>query len=220
MYTESLTLTRETGNIYTLPLALTNLAFALVVRREWTLARQRLDEALQLGQETGNWRVLALTILAAALLASGERHDRRALRLLGGLERLRATLGLPQYPSERPYEEQIVRAAALEPAAIAAALALGHALSRDELLVQARQVEDAPQPPSATPSTERPIANLTRRERELLPYVARGLTNRRIAEELHIGARTVEMHTTNTLSKLGLQNRAQLASWDVRQGLR
>lgn len=215
LYTESLDLARATGNIYTTPLSLTNLAFARIVRRDYRAARALLDEALRLGHETGNWRILALTILGAALLASGERHERRAVRLLGGLERLRADLGLVDYPSERPYAEQIL-ATVPDPGVRDGELAEGRALTRDALVALARQTGEDPQRDSVVNT---PAVKLTRRERELVPHLARGLTNRQIAESLHIGPRTVEMHVTNILAKLDLQNRAQLASWVVEHGL-
>jgi non-specific serine/threonine protein kinase len=216
LYTESLDLARATGNIYTVPLSLTNLAFARIVRGEYRAARALLDEALRLGHETGNWRILALTILGAALLANGERHGRRALLLLGGLERLRADLGLVDYPSERPYAEQIL-AAVSDPDAQERALAEGRAITRDALVALARQTgaDESPRDNVA----DVPAVKLTRRERELVPHLAQGLTNRQIAELLHIGPRTVEMHVTNILVKLDLQNRAQLASWIVEHGL-
>ena len=47
--------------------------------------------------------------------------------------------------------------------------------------------------------------------------IARGLTNRQIAEVLVIGERTVEMHVSNVLGKLGLASRAQVAVWAVEQ---
>ena len=54
-------------------------------------------------------------------------------------------------------------------------------------------------------------AALTRREQEVLPLVARGLSNRQIAGELSIGERTVEGHVANILSKRGVASRTQLA---------
>ena len=54
-------------------------------------------------------------------------------------------------------------------------------------------------------------ATLTRREREVLPLVAQGLSNRQIGDELNIGERTVEGHVANILAKRGLASRTQLA---------
>jgi DNA-binding NarL/FixJ family response regulator len=60
---------------------------------------------------------------------------------------------------------------------------------------------------------------LTRREREVAALLARGLSNREIAEALVIGERTAEMHVSNILGKLGLTSRAQAAVWAAERGL-
>ena len=55
------------------------------------------------------------------------------------------------------------------------------------------------------------LAALTHREREVLGGVARGLSNRAIAEELGITERTARTHVSNILAKLGLASRTQAA---------
>jgi pimeloyl-ACP methyl ester carboxylesterase/class 3 adenylate cyclase/DNA-binding CsgD family transcriptional regulator len=57
-----------------------------------------------------------------------------------------------------------------------------------------------------------PRGTLTRREQEVMPLVARGLSNRQIADALHIGERTVESHVASILAKCGLTSCAQLAA--------
>jgi non-specific serine/threonine protein kinase len=49
--------------------------------------------------------------------------------------------------------------------------------------------------------------------------VARGLTNREIAERLVISVRTSEGHVERIRDKLGLRSRAQVAAWAVEHGL-
>lgn len=51
---------------------------------------------------------------------------------------------------------------------------------------------------------------LTRREREVARHVARGLTNREVAEHLVLSVRTVETHVRNILVKLELDSRKTL----------
>lgn len=60
-----------------------------------------------------------------------------------------------------------------------------------------------------------PPSTLTGREREIARLVARGLTNRGIADELVISPATVARHVTNILTKLGYSSRAQIAAWVV-----
>lgn len=60
---------------------------------------------------------------------------------------------------------------------------------------------------------------LTAREREVLVLVARGKSNREIADELVISERTARTHVSNVLVKLGLPSRTQAALWAIREGL-
>jgi DNA-binding NarL/FixJ family response regulator len=52
-------------------------------------------------------------------------------------------------------------------------------------------------------------AGLTRRELEVLRFVAVGRTNREIARELYLSPRTVDMHVRNILAKLDCRSRAE-----------
>jgi DNA-binding NarL/FixJ family response regulator len=54
---------------------------------------------------------------------------------------------------------------------------------------------------------------LSPREREIAAMIARGLTNRAIADELVISPATVARHVANILTKLGFSSRAQVAAW-------
>lgn len=56
------------------------------------------------------------------------------------------------------------------------------------------------------------IAGLTGREYEVAELVATGASNPEIAAALFLSRKTVERHVSNILAKLGLRNRAQLAS--------
>lgn len=70
--------------------------------------------------------------------------------------------------------------------------------------------------PSDLPPTDEP---LTRREVEVLQFVARGLTNQEIARLMVVSERTVGNHIGNILSKLHLANRTQAALYALRHGL-
>lgn len=60
---------------------------------------------------------------------------------------------------------------------------------------------------------------LSAREREVLGCVARGHSNREIAEELFISPKTVENHVRNTMAKLHLSRRHELIRWAVDRGI-
>jgi DNA-binding NarL/FixJ family response regulator len=59
---------------------------------------------------------------------------------------------------------------------------------------------------------------LTPREREVVIFVTRGLSNRQIAESLVISEATAIRHISNILAKLGMTSRAQIAVWAVSHG--
>ena len=63
------------------------------------------------------------------------------------------------------------------------------------------------------------LRTLTPRERDVLGGVARGLSNRAIADELGITERTARTHVSNILAKLGLSSRTQAALRAVEHGL-
>lgn len=60
---------------------------------------------------------------------------------------------------------------------------------------------------------------LTAREREVVAFVAGGLSNRQIAARLFVSERTVETHVSHVLGKLGGKTRIDIATWAVASGL-
>ena len=65
---------------------------------------------------------------------------------------------------------------------------------------------------------ERTRLGLTRREAQVLMLLARGFTNREIAAEFVISARTAEHHVSHVLRKLGASNRREAAAIARRLG--
>jgi ATP/maltotriose-dependent transcriptional regulator MalT len=61
-------------------------------------------------------------------------------------------------------------------------------------------------------------AGVTAREAEVLSLVARGLSNRGIAEQLFLSPRTVQSHVSSLLAKLGVENRAGLVAVGLSAG--
>lgn len=71
----------------------------------------------------------------------------------------------------------------------------------------------------ARPSTRENPAGLTRRELEVLPLIAQGLSNRQVADRLVVSTRTVEHHVAAILRKLDARSRAEASATAVRLGL-
>jgi DNA-binding NarL/FixJ family response regulator len=61
------------------------------------------------------------------------------------------------------------------------------------------------------PSASAPAAELTTREREIATLVAGGMTNREVAQRLHVSERTVDNHVYRIFRKLGIASRDELA---------
>ncbi len=60
---------------------------------------------------------------------------------------------------------------------------------------------------------------LTPTELRVVQFVARGMANREIAEELNVSQRTIESHVSNMLGKTGLHNRTELARWALENSM-
>jgi len=87
-----------------------------------------------------------------------------------------------------------------------------NAWTRDEL----RRVTGALSTPRINADIEVP---LTQRESEVLKQLAHGLSNKEIADALHIGYETVKEHVQHVFQKIGVSDRTQAAVWAVRKEL-
>ncbi len=81
------------------------------------------------------------------------------------------------------------------------------------VLGEYRRLATGPAGPGPTAPT------LTARETEILRLVAKGFSYRQIADKLVLSHRTVQNHVQNTLSKLQLHNRVELARYAIATGL-
>lgn len=60
---------------------------------------------------------------------------------------------------------------------------------------------------------------LSEREKEVLTLIAKGYSNKEIAEQLVISVKTVETHKSNLMEKLQMKTRPELVEYAVRKGL-
>ncbi|WP_188753922.1 response regulator [Parapedobacter defluvii] len=72
--------------------------------------------------------------------------------------------------------------------------------------------------PSSVVNSEM-LPNLTKREKEVLQYIAEGLTNNQIADKIFVSTSTVDTHRKNMITKLGVSNTASLIRFAVEHGL-
>jgi DNA-binding NarL/FixJ family response regulator len=69
------------------------------------------------------------------------------------------------------------------------------------------------------PDADQTGAPLSPREREVLALLVDGKSSKEIARDLHVTARTVDLHRQNIMKKLELYSVAELTKYAIRQGL-
>lgn len=89
----------------------------------------------------------------------------------------------------------------------------GEAVLHPEVAAKLMQEFSSPRP------AEQQAESLTEREMDVLRLIARGHSNREIADALVISEKTVKTHVSNILSKLHLADRTQAAIYALRQRL-
>jgi NarL family two-component system response regulator LiaR len=84
--------------------------------------------------------------------------------------------------------------------------------------VIARKVVDRFARPSSQPPEEHALDQLTERELEVLKLAAKGITNREIAQELSLSARTVQAHLSTIFSKMQVSSRTEAVVRALQKG--
>jgi DNA-binding CsgD family transcriptional regulator len=156
-------------------------------------------------------QVEAIELLAA--LAAQQGSPAEAVRLFAAASTARAELTFPVPPAEVAR-----RAADLEPARralsaeeLTAAESEGRAMSLGEATTYASRGRGPRKRPTAG------WHSLTPTEAEVVALVAEGLTNPAIAAKLFVSRETVKSHLSNSLAKLGVSNRTELATLVARR---
>ncbi|MFS8102649.1 response regulator transcription factor [Lentzea alba] len=72
---------------------------------------------------------------------------------------------------------------------------------------------------TAAPVSPAHLAELTKRENEIMVLVARGLSNNQIADKLYLAPTTVKTHVNRLMAKLALTSRAQVVAAAYEAGL-
>jgi DNA-binding CsgD family transcriptional regulator len=145
------------------------------------------------------------TALTSQASVIARRDPARALKVVAAARAIKARVGSDFPPFFRERADRVRAGAESAVGADAAAVwKEGFGLDRDEAIALAFGT------PASRPTT---VNGLSGREQEVARLVAAGLANREIAARLHLSVRTVETHVRHMLTKLGLLNRTQLATW-------
>jgi predicted ATPase/DNA-binding CsgD family transcriptional regulator len=179
------------------------------------LHRSALEIKLGLDDQLGT--ALGLDALAWGVGALGQH--KRAAQLLGTADVLWDSTGasiatlIPELIGEHDKSVAAARAA-LGDQGYAAAVQRGRQMPLAQVLDDAEHARRSTR--SGQPDTGG-AGSLTSREKEIAGLLAKGLSNKAIAQSLVIAQRTAETHVAHVLVKLGLTSRSQVAAWAAEQ---
>lgn len=164
----------------------------------------------------------ALTKLKQTAEAETILQDARTAALKHGLRPLLWRIYLAQGKlahTQRRYEEAERRFAEALELIKDLASSLPDEVFQQHFLQHAQALFPRTRQPSPHRLTKKTFEGLTQRERAVAALIARGKSNREIADLLVVAPRTIETHVHSILSKLGFTSRAQIAVWAAEKGL-
>lgn len=216
---ECLALTRQVGDVGNLMRAQRWHGALAILEGDTTRARAILAEALAFHHAGKAMLGIADCLEMFAALHALKGEYARALRVFGAVATIRETIAAPcPLPLQRWLSDRLEPARhALGDATSAVSEQEGRALSVEDAIATA--LATGADEPVRTKGDAPPFGGLSAREREVVALLVTGKTNRRIAEELFIVEKTVELHLTHCMRKLGLHTRAELTVWAVNNGL-
>jgi non-specific serine/threonine protein kinase len=178
-----------------------------VRRGEHDAAAGLLGGSLHLQRALGDRRGIAQCLEGLAEVALARGAAATAARLLGAATRQREVVASPPSEGEARVLDELVRRTDLALGAAAADRErhAGRTMAPDSVLELADRLTAEPEVAAAH--------SLTARQAEVAELVAEGLTNRQIGRRLGITEKTVELHVSAVLARLGLPSRAAVAAW-------
>jgi DNA-binding CsgD family transcriptional regulator len=231
---ESLALRRELGERWGTAVTLGSLGWAALLQHDFERMRARLRESLAIRQEIGDMGGIAWCMekLAEGILVEAQplptAHKlpalQRSAQIFGAAAGLREQLNSVIDPADLAQYEHCLKELdrAMGKAGFDAAWQKGRNLALQTAV-------DLALTPAVTPETAADLSRkqaekarfggLTARERQAAILIARGKTNREIAETMTVRLKTVETYVTRILNKLGFESRVQIATWAVEVGL-
>jgi len=219
LFDASLDMSRITGNRKGQATSLNNLELVALCQGDYARAAKLSSESLRLSEESLDHQLVTWSLDALAAVCGQQGYVGRAARLWGAAEVLREASDFSQPPDDKKVLEPFLEAARsrLDLATFQAAWEEGRAMTEQQAIRYALSEEEQNAPTlDAVPERQQPhderTQRLTAREQEVALLVGRGLTNRRIAQELSISEHTAANHIGKILKKLRLRSRAQISS--------
>jgi non-specific serine/threonine protein kinase len=183
-------------------------------------AGECLVTSVKLQHAAGERLAMTQSLERLAALDARRGQTERALWLAGAADALYDRLGIRRPRAERQKLELwlLPMRDMLGSEAVEAAWQQGRALELEDAIALALRTDEADTTRLAAPLPGHARTRLTAREQEVAELLARGLSNRQIAERLVIAERTVASHIEHILEKLGFASRHQVGAWMVEHG--
>jgi non-specific serine/threonine protein kinase len=221
--TECVGVFRELGDELNALLSQLNLAWVSLQEGDLVAARELYADTLSHLKDNNPADGIPECLEGLAAVAARETGVERAVRLAAASAHLREIIGRPPNRFQRKRIDswfQVLRPAIAQGPGLAARC-LGETMSLAEAIEYALSDIDSASSTSRVGVSKKAFASatLTRREQEVAALLAKGRSNRQIAESLVIANSTAERHVANILSKLGLGSRLEVGLWAVQNGL-
>jgi DNA-binding CsgD family transcriptional regulator/tetratricopeptide (TPR) repeat protein len=201
--------------------ALSGLGSVSLAQEDLSQASSYYWEAMQTRRIVGHRVAIAFAFQDFALLAAMQNQADVATRLFAASQATEEHVRDFLYPMDRAARDHAIRQlqAKLGPR-FDELWAAGRALTLEQAVAEAKQLaageQTVPPPTQLAPAYP---AELTAREVEVLRLVARGLTNRQIADQLVISPRTVNAHLRSIYGKLDVATRTAAARYALEHKL-
>jgi predicted ATPase/DNA-binding CsgD family transcriptional regulator len=220
LYAEGNELSESLGHIRGVGGSLLGLAWIARQEGDVDCALDLCGRAVVLFQKLADQSGLAECLETMGEIALIEDNLRRAARLFGAADTLWERAGSLRMPFQRDRHAHSVGTLhmRLGAPAVDRAWTQGRTMSASRAVAEALTADGSR--PHLTPHW--PAGGrqpLTRREQEVALLIARGMTNRQIAEALVVSEGTARIHVDHILSKLAFHRRTQIARWVLETGL-
>jgi predicted ATPase/DNA-binding CsgD family transcriptional regulator len=209
---EGVRISRSFGELYTLEMMLFNLGLAIMIAGDLDESKPLFTESLDIARRIDDRVALPLLLDVLGCHAASSGHAPLAARLLGSALTVRTGVGASAVAVLGPLMAQAKESAivAIGARRFEAEFEAGKRLSRETAIGLALGRPVAV-PGGAADGVD--TGPLGKREAEVARLVADGLSNKQIGARLFISERTVDSHVQNILNKIGINSRAQIASW-------